>query len=78
MYEIYKKLRDERGLSDYQVAVGTGIVKSTFTDWRTGKSQPKLEKLIKIAKFLGVSVDCFVKPLEESIELKAAESDGKA
>ena len=35
----------------------TGISKSTFSDWKSGRSKPKQEKLQKIADYFGVSVD---------------------
>ncbi len=57
MYEIYCKLRNCRGLKDADVARGTGITKSTFSDWKNGRSSPKDEKLLKIADFFGVSLD---------------------
>ena len=57
MYERYCKLRDERGLKDATVARETGVNKSTFTDWKTGRSAPKKDKLQKIADYFGVSVE---------------------
>ena len=57
MYEIYCKLRDERGLKDADVARETGITKSTFSDWKNGRSEPKDPKLKKIADLFGVTVD---------------------
>lgn len=57
MYEIYCMIRDKLGYKDSDVARGTGITKSTFSDWKSGRSNPKNEKLSKIAEFLGVSVD---------------------
>lgn len=57
MYEIYAKLRDEKGVKDATVARETGIGKSTFTDWKSGRSVPKDEKLQKIADYFGVSTD---------------------
>ena len=57
MYEIYCKLRDDQGLKDADVVKATGITKSTFSDWKSGRSKPKQDKLQKIADFLGVSVD---------------------
>lgn len=41
MYEIYCELRDARGMKDADVARETGITKSTFSDWKTGRSVPK-------------------------------------
>lgn len=57
MYERYCKLRDALGYRDSDVAKGTGITKSTFSDWKNGRSIPKEEKLKKIALFLNTSVD---------------------
>lgn len=61
MYATYKELRDAKGLRDSDVAKATGIMPSTFTEWKKGKYQPKIDKLIKIANFLGVPVDTFIK-----------------
>ena len=57
MYEIYCKLRDERKVRDADVVKETGITKSTFSDWKNGRSKPKQEKLQKIADYFGVTVD---------------------
>ena len=48
MYEIYCKLRDKRGVRDADVSKATGISKSTFSDWKSGRSKPKNEKLKKL------------------------------
>ena len=60
MYEKYVKLRDERSLTDYRISLETGITKSTFTDWKTGRSKPKLEKLVILANYFGVEVTYFL------------------
>lgn len=57
MYEIYCKLRDEKNLKDADVVRGTGITKSTFSDWKNGRSEPKRDKLQKIADYFGVTID---------------------
>lgn len=57
MYDVYCKLRDSKGVKDATVAKATGINQSTFTDWKTGRSVPKKEKLQKIADYFGVSLD---------------------
>lgn len=58
-YERYCKLRDAKKLKDSNVAALTGIGKSTFSDWKSGRSEPKNDKLQKIADCLGVSVGYF-------------------
>lgn len=57
MYENYCKIRDQRGYKDADVAKATGITKSTFSDWKSGRSHPKNEKLQKIADFFDVSIE---------------------
>lgn len=57
MYEIFLKLLSEKGVTAYKVGKETGIASSTFTDWKTGRSVPKQEKLQKIADYFGVSLD---------------------
>lgn len=59
MYEKYVTLRDAKGMSDYAVAKETGITRSTFTDWKNGRSTPKPEKVMKLAKLFGVSLEYF-------------------
>lgn len=56
MYENYCSLRDARGMCDADVSRETGIGKSTFSDWKSGRSTPKNDKLEKIAKLFGVTV----------------------
>lgn len=57
MYEIYCKLRDAKHLKDSDVVKATGITKSTFSDWKSGRSKPKNDKLQKIADFFEVTID---------------------
>ena len=61
MYAKYVELRDAKGVNDAKVSEATGIPRSTFTDWKSGRSKPKLEKLLKLAEFFEVSVEEFVK-----------------
>lgn len=54
-YEDYSKIRDSKGLKDGRVAELAGIGRSTFSDWKSGRSVPKDDKARKIANALGVS-----------------------
>ncbi|WP_373263211.1 helix-turn-helix domain-containing protein [Hungatella hathewayi] len=65
MYQKYVELRDKKGVSDYRVAMATGVTKSTFTDWKSGRSKPKFDKLLAIARYFGVSVEYFADDYEE-------------
>jgi len=56
-YEKYANLRDAKGLNDYQVALKTGTLQPTFSNWKAGRSAPKTEKLYRIAQVLGVAIE---------------------
>jgi Predicted transcriptional regulators len=60
LYKKYKDLKDKMNVSDYEVAKATQITKSTFSDWKTGRSNPKIDKLQKIAAYFGVSLEYFL------------------
>lgn len=57
MYQKFLKLITERGITPYRVAKETGISQVTLSDWKAGRSVPKVDKLQKIAKFLGVKIE---------------------
>lgn len=60
MYDKYSKLRDLMKVTDYRVAKETGIARSTFTEWKTGRSKPKTDKLQKLAIYFGVPIEYFL------------------
>lgn len=60
MYEKYVILRDEKNVTDYRVSLDTGITKSTFSDWKSGRSKPKTDKLKILADYFGVSIEYFM------------------
>lgn len=55
MYDRFEKLLNNNNLKASDVAKSTGIPPSTFSDWKKGRSNPKLDKIKKIAEFLNVS-----------------------
>ena len=57
MYKNYEKIRNEKGFRDSDVCKGTGISSATMSEWKKGRYTPKLDKLTRIAEFLGVSVE---------------------
>ena len=59
MYKKYVEFRNRKGMKDATVAELAGITKSTFSDWKSGRSKPKTEKLIKIAAVLEVPLEAF-------------------
>lgn len=72
MYKIFEALLRERGVTAYQVSKATGISTGSLSDWKNGRSSPKIDKLKKIADYFGVSVDYLLGGNEE----KPAASEG--
>lgn len=61
MYEKYEKLRNEKGITDYRVAIDTGISRTTLSEWGAGKYTPKVDKLLILAEYFGVPIEYFLK-----------------
>jgi transcriptional regulator with XRE-family HTH domain len=47
---------EKLGLSAYRVSKDTGISQASLADWRKGRSNPKIDKLQKLAAYFGVSI----------------------
>ena len=60
MYETFEKLLNERGLTAYSVGKATGINPVVFSEWKRGKSKPKIDQLKKLADYFGVPLETFV------------------
>lgn len=65
MYEIFAELLTKKGLKPADVTRATGVSSTVFSEWKKGKSKPGTEKLIKIANFLGVSVEYLTSGINE-------------
>lgn len=57
MYEIFEQLLVKNNVSTYKVSKETGIAQSVFSSWKNGISNPKQDKLQKIADYFHVTVD---------------------
>lgn len=57
LYERYAEIRDAKGMIDADVTKKTGIAQSTFSDWKAGRSAPKVDKLFRIAAALGAHME---------------------
>lgn len=74
MYEIFERLLQEKGLKAADVSRATGIKSPVFSEWKKGKSKPNTEKMIKIAKFLDVSVEYLMTGKEPNAGLYSDEN----
>lgn len=68
VYVRYVELRDKKGVTDYRVSMETGIPKSTFSEWKSGRSKPKFDKLLILAKYFGVPVEYFAEEAEQEVK----------
>ena len=59
------ELRDEKGLSQRDMAKILNISQGTYNNWENGKTQPSIEQLIMLASFFEVSVDYLVGNTDE-------------
>lgn len=57
LYDIIKQLRNEKGLSQRQLAERVGIDKSTVALYESGKRLPSLSRLVSLSCALGVTTD---------------------
>lgn len=60
MYEKFAELLVKNNKTAYAVAKETGIAQSIFSDWKNGRSTPKVDKLQKLADYFGVSIQYFL------------------
>ena len=56
-----RKLRREKGLSQFELAELLGINQSAVAQWETGKTAPNFKRLKKLAEILDCSVDDLMK-----------------
>ena len=52
-----RELREERGWSQFELAVKAGVTPGTVGNWERGKSEPKLSQVRVLAELFGVSMD---------------------
>lgn len=60
MYQKFEQLVKERGITAYRVAKDVGLAPTVFSDWKSGKAKPKVDKLKKIADYFGVTIEYFL------------------
>lgn len=76
--EYIKKIRQEKGLSQKELGLKLGVSQQMIGQWETGKANPKIETLEKIADALNVSLkdlmpDSFERDIQEGYELSTTD-----
>lgn len=64
MYLKFAKLLQLYNITAYRVSKDTNISTSTLSDWKTGRSIPKIDKLLRIADYFGVPITYFLEDEE--------------
>ena len=60
MYEKFSELLEKTNKTAYLVSKETGIPQSVLSDWKRGRSTPKVYKLKILADYFGVSIEYFL------------------
>lgn len=72
-----KEFRKLKNLSQQQVADNIGINQKTYSNYENGKAEPSIDKLIKLAKLFGVSVDTLIGNDAEIVDLTTLDEERK-
>ena len=54
------ELRNEKGLSQREIAKIFNISQGTYNNWENNKTEPSIDQLISLAKFFNVTVDYLI------------------
>lgn len=60
-YARFALLLEQRHVRASDVSKATGIATATLTNWKKGRYTPKVDKLMVLADYFGVSVKYFLK-----------------
>ena len=59
-YKKFEELLSKNNISAYRVAKDTGLYSVLFSDWKSGKSVPKVDKIKILADYFDVSLEYFL------------------
>lgn len=59
---VIKLMREKMRLSQEDVAEKIGVSRFTIINWESGKREPKLSELIKLANLFGCTIDEMANP----------------
>lgn len=68
MYDVFVQLCQKKGVTPHFVGRQLGIASSSMSEWKSGRSELKTDKLKKIADYFGVSLDYLVTGKETPYE----------
>ncbi len=65
-YKKLEKLLLKNNVSAYRVAKDTGLYTPLFSEWKSGKSCPKIDKIKILADYFGVPIEYFLESEERA------------
>lgn len=72
MYKKFADLLTKHGITAYKVSKDTGISRATFSEWKSGRSAPKMDKIQKLADYFNVPLSYFYSADEDVVEQQEA------
>ena len=60
VYEKFAELLVKTNKTTYQISKDTGIGQNIFSNWKTGRSKPKIDKIKILADYFGVTIEYFL------------------
>ena len=73
-YNIFENLLKMNKTTVYRVSKDTGIAASTFSDWKSGRSVPKLDKIKIIANYFDVPLEYMLTGDSDALLLDVGDS----
>lgn len=74
-YDTFEKLCALHGTKPAHVASATGVKTATLSSWKNGTYTPKVDKLMAIADYFGVTIDYLVRGEEANAIADTANKD---
>ena len=71
-----KKLRQDKGINQNQLAEQLHVTRQAVSNWETGKTQPDIETLTQLAEFFEVSVEQLIYGLQYKKETEETKESG--
>lgn len=63
-YKKFEELLLKNNITAYRVAKNTGLYTPLFSEWKSGKSIPKVDKIKILADYFGVTIEYFLEEKE--------------
>lgn len=67
MYEKFRELLSESHKTPYMVSKDTGISQTAFSNWKSGRCQPSLDSLRRLAIYFGKPIEYFLDEEKEVV-----------